>query len=109
MAIKQMIKDQRLDLGSCCFLQFLRIAGVFSIGRAIALGINIRREQNVLPIRRPKFAARFGRNRQSAWSNVGHCSRCAIEIRDPDLRSALFVEINAKRFPSGAQRGRSAS
>src|SRR5208283_1578349 len=68
MAIQKPIKDQCLHLGM--FSLFFRIAIRPIESCTIALGINIRSEENVLAVWRPEFAATFSVTAVSLWTAV---------------------------------------
>src|SRR5208282_4900201 len=87
MAIQKPIKDQCLHLGM--FSLFFRIAIRPIESCTIALGINIRSEENVLAVWRPEFAATFSCNR-GQLVDCGDSANTAIEIGDPDLRAAFL-------------------
>ena len=51
MPIEESIKNERLDLRVLNFFQLLRIAVLFFSGRAVAFGVDVGREEDVLAIR----------------------------------------------------------
>ena len=56
MSVKQLSENLSLDFGLVGLIDLLRIAGNL-VRLPVALRINIRSEENILPIRRPELAA----------------------------------------------------
>ena len=98
MAIQKPVEDQRLNFGLPRRFHLVRVAGGLFLGCAVAFRINIRGEQNVLAIRRPEFAARFGGDR-SQLVDSSNGTGSAIEIGNPNLRAAVFVREKRKPLP----------
>src|SRR3984893_2955616 len=95
MPIEQSVKNDCLYLGIFDFFVLLCIAAPFFSSFTVALRIDIRRKQNVLPIRRPKFATGFSRN-CGQLVHSSDISRSAIKVRNPDLRSAILIREEGK-------------
>ena len=83
-----MVEDQRLHFGILRRFELLRVACSFFHGSSVALRINIRGKKNVLAVWRPEFTACFGRN--GGQLVLAPPFRHAIELRNPNLRSAFL-------------------
>src|ERR1700719_1077613 len=98
-------EDLRFDLGLLGLFQFLRVAILFSRGSAVAFGIHIGGEQNILAIGRPQLTARFrGDRRQPVYSR--HRAIKIVKLRNPNLRPNFFSreerEMASVRSPARA-------
>src|SRR5271157_4198587 len=79
-------------------MRLLPIALCFFLGSTVALGINIRGEQNGLAVWRPEFTAGFGGHR-SHLPDASYASTGPIERGHPNLRSLFFRREESEGFP----------
>src|ERR1700733_4956695 len=88
MAIEKMIEYLRLHFRSICLGKPLPVTSIFCLWIAIAFGIDVGSEEDILAVRRPEFATCFGRDPCQPVCR-GHGAGCTIEIRNPNLRTAF--------------------
>src|SRR6185503_17608355 len=89
MPIEQVSEDLSFNLLLLYCLTPLCIAGGFFLQGSHTFRIHIRLEQNVFPIRRPQLAISLGCEVREPML-IGHRSRRAIKISNPDLGTILF-------------------
>src|SRR5208283_2439275 len=95
--VKQVSENLSLDFGFVSLTELLSIAGNL-IWLSVALRVNIRREENILSIRRPEFAASLSGHKSQLVNSRNRASR-TIEIGNPDLRATLFCRQKSKPLP----------
>src|SRR5580698_11185526 len=99
MAIEQMVKHQSLHLRLLNLITFSQIAVVLPDEHfVVALGINIRGEQDALAVGRPEFAICL-RGDTSQLMHSCNCAGSSVETSDPDLRPAIFIRDKSKPLP----------